>query len=469
MSTAVNRARRQQTCAELQRLRTDLQQWLDHRKEPDVFENAYRGQHDSQLAAVNSEVTAAIDAVAATLDFDLSSLSSGQVYAKLARADQQIIWIRRAWDFFRMKFDQRDSRSLSRALAAADEVLWSCYKPFFQRSQIARPPLPLAYIEVDYLPSAILASQGHQIERLDENDDGPLAGYFDSLPLPVLRLPPMIVSAPWALALIGHEMGHFIMPFLEAKAPFFDAFKATIAAAVAAAGGTKGDADMWTRWAPEIFADWFAVVSIGGPAVWAIGQYELADDARMQKPKTYYPSAQARLFLLSEFARMHQLTPIAALEGLTAPATGSQEQKIATAIAASTTKPIAGVNQTLAQLVSFRQPEHEDQPAERAPVALWAEAMRDGGDQAISRDARHARLLASASARAWRDATVADNDATQTQQMQNIRDRAFKWVAESAENETRAGGPAVKPPEKTLASRLIDVSDETLFGAGGAA
>jgi len=469
MSTAVNRARRQQTCAELQRLRKDLKDWLDHRKEPDVFENAYRGQHDSQLAAINGEVTAAIDAVAATLDFDLSTLASGQVYAKLARADQQIIWIRRAWDFFRMKFDQRDSPSLNRALAAADEVLWSCYKPFFQRSQIARPPLPLAYIEVDYLPSAILASQGHQIERLDENDDGPLAGYFDSLPLPVLRLPPVIVSAPWALALIGHEMGHFLMPFLEKKTPFFEAFKSTIAAAVTAAGGAKSDADTWKRWAPEIFADWFAVVSIGGPAVWAIGQYELADDARMQKPKTYYPSAETRLFLLSEFARVHKLTPLAALAGLNAPAAGSLEQKIATAIAESTTQPIAGVNQTLAQLISFRLAEHEDQAGERAPVARWAEAMRDGDDEAISRDARHARLLASATARAWRDATVADNDATQEQQMQNIRDRAFGWVAASAENETRAGVPAVEPPKKTLASRLIDISDETLFAAGGAA
>src|SRR4051812_22444722 len=125
MSTAVNRARRHQTRAELQRLRKDLEHWLDHRKEPDVFDNAYLGQHDSQLAAVDAEVTAAIDAVAATLDFDVATLASGQVYAKLARADQQIIWIRRAWDFFRMKFDQRDSPSLNRALAAADEVLWS--------------------------------------------------------------------------------------------------------------------------------------------------------------------------------------------------------------------------------------------------------------------------------------------------------------------------------------------------------
>jgi hypothetical protein len=46
----------------------------------------------------------------------------------------------------------------------------------------------------EVLPSAVLASQGHQIERLAEQDEGPLVGYFDLLPIPVLRLPPNVVT-----------------------------------------------------------------------------------------------------------------------------------------------------------------------------------------------------------------------------------------------------------------------------------
>ena len=118
-----------------------MSDWHRRRVDKDVFGNDYRGQFDTQLNAVTSEVDAAIAAVQKSLGLDLATLTPAQVYATLARIDRQIVWIRRAWDFFRAKFDQRDSESLARALAAADEVLWSCYKPFFQRAGVARPPL----------------------------------------------------------------------------------------------------------------------------------------------------------------------------------------------------------------------------------------------------------------------------------------------------------------------------------------
>jgi hypothetical protein len=36
------------------------------------------------------------------------------------------------WDYFREKLDQRDDANLKPTLEAADEVLWSCYHPYFQ-------------------------------------------------------------------------------------------------------------------------------------------------------------------------------------------------------------------------------------------------------------------------------------------------------------------------------------------------
>jgi hypothetical protein len=467
MADGLKLTRQRQSRTELQRLRTDLAGWQKTRTGPDLFGKPYRGQYDSQLQAIADEVSTALTAVEHTLDFDVTTRDLAQVYIALARVDRQVIWIRQAWEFFRAKFDQRDSMSLLPALAAADEVVWSCFKPFFDRTGIARPPAPLAYVELDYLPSAILASQGHQIERLEGQDEGPLTGYFEALPLPVLRLPPVIVSAPWALALIAHEMGHFVLPFLDQHGSFLSDFRTAIRQAVAEEGGSDEQAASWQRWSQEIFADWFAVVTVGSWAAWAIAQYEYADSVRMRSPKVFYPAPDLRLWLLIEIARLHNLPTDTIDDLITVPPEDTVDRRIALRIAAHTMKPLAGFGQTLAELVSFRRHEHDDPAPGKALVPQWAEAMRKGPDAALSRDFRYARLLAAAAVRAWRAMSAETRDADQELQTSRIRQTTFDWIAESADPERRSSAIVPKVTGKNLASRLLDASDEQLFDRRG--
>lgn len=470
MSEALKRARRMQTLAELDRLAADLDTWQQARRDADTLDGTYRGQYDSQLKAIVGEVTVAVEAVREKLSVSIDALPTPQVYARLSRHDRQIIWIRRAWDFFRAKFDQRSDSSLRGALSAADEVLWSCYKPFFQRSGVTRPPAPLPYIEFDYLPSAVLASQGHQIDRLAEGDEGPLAGYFDSLPVPVLRLPPAVVSAPWALALIAHEVGHFLMPLLDRESPYLPTFRAALADAVTRAGGGDEDRKNWSRWAPEIFADWFAVLAVGSWAVWAIAQYELTEEARMRTPKTFYPSPAIRLFLLAEIARVHGLAPPDAIDGVPADEQ-TLDHRIATEVAAATLLKIPGFDQPLSELVAFRKADFEDPAGGAGFIRRWSTALLDGRKETPKRDVRSARLLAAATAQAWKEMSETSAEPQQLARMNNIRANAFPWIVASGELDTRA---AVKPPPlgpsgKSLKDRLLDATDDDLFlGARGA-
>jgi hypothetical protein len=106
-------------------------------------------------------------------------------------------------------------------LQAADEVLWSCYRPFsWHRDRRCSGTAALR--------RADLHADGHrpdgpgQVAKAKAN--GPLEGYFQTLPVAILQLPPHGRHAPWALALIGHEVGHFSSP-APAGSAFDTAFR----------------------------------------------------------------------------------------------------------------------------------------------------------------------------------------------------------------------------------------------------
>ena len=56
----------------------------------------------------------------------------------------------------------------------------------------------------------------------------------------------------------------------------------------------------WREWSPEIFADWYSVLTMGQWALWAMAQFELQAQTDMLKPRRSYPSALARLHLLAQ-------------------------------------------------------------------------------------------------------------------------------------------------------------------------
>lgn len=466
-SLAPKRARLWHSLAELTRLRNDVAAWQDVRTGPDRLGSPYQGQFDSQLAAVLNEVNGAIAEVETALKLDVGKSSTGELYARLTRCDRQLVWIRRAWDFFRAKFDQRDSVPLLRTLCAADEVLWSCYKLLFQKLGRARPPAPLPYIELDYLPSAVLASQGHLIDREDAPTGGPLGDYFTTLPIPVLRLPPAAVTAPWVMALVAHELGHFVLPYLATdQTSLLASCRQTMAKAVTAEGGTDADRQRWNLWAPEVFADWFAVVNVGGAVAWSIAQYELTIDSRMRTARTFYPSPEVRLLLVAEIARAHGLTVFG--NGVAANSDETLDHRVARRVALATTGSLDGFGATLAQLASFRRQEHEDEGPNEAFVTQWARALCDGSPGQPPKNIRHPRLLAAAAARACCVTSDIEDSTAQDEQNARIGRLAFDWIAACSELETRTA-PGFEPPApagRDLKSRLMEATDEELMGGG---
>src|SRR5262249_62106692 len=111
MEGALKEIRIQQSNSELKRLTDALAKWQCKRKEQDKYKNGgYRGQYQSQVAAIADEVRNAADAIAAMLkdlDEKRDDLSLASVYQQCGRHDQRIIWLWVAWNYFRVKFDQR--------------------------------------------------------------------------------------------------------------------------------------------------------------------------------------------------------------------------------------------------------------------------------------------------------------------------------------------------------------------------
>lgn len=407
-------ARRDQTRQELVRLRETLKKWLADSEAKDVDkEGKRRYQYDSQLRAIHDSVSAAAQVIKSDLDsFNLDALSLGSVYAKCAQYDQLVLWLWRVFRFFRDKFDQRDDCDMGQTLRAADDVLWSCYKPFFQRPKTAGllGPPPLPYIESEYSPLAIRKEQKPLSLYLDkEIKFEPLQKLLEDMPVDLMRLPTSTVSAAWTLALVAHEAGHFIMPAVGQG--YAKQFGESLARAVAAAGGGGDDEANWHAWAPEVFADWYSVLMIGPWAPWVMAQFELKDAKAMAVTRKYYPPPVVRLKLLSDLADHYvpgEAARSAARLGLAAEFAAAEQsvkdfgfvRKVCEAITSAQLPDNLGL---LQDFVTFRADDFDVKEDEQktGEVSKWAGALVKGWKKNDDRQLRTARLVAAGAAQAW--------------------------------------------------------------------
>lgn len=440
-------ARRDQTRQELVRLQKALKDWLDDCEEKDVDrEGKRRYQYDSQLKAIYNSVNTAAEVIKGDLDnFDLEPLSLGGAYAKCAQYDQLVIWLWRVFRFFRDKFDQRDDAELGQTLRAADEVLWSCYKPFFQRPRTAGllGPPPLPYIESEYSPLAIRKEQ--KPGSLDKQIKfEPLQKLLDEMPVDLMRLPTSTVSAAWSLALVGHEAGHFVMPAVGQG--YAKQFGDALSQAVAAAGGDGDDEANWYAWAPEVFADWYSVLMVGPWAPWVMAQFELKDAKAMAEPRKSYPPPVVRLKLLSELADHYapgEAARSAARLGLdaefAAAAASVKDFGFVTKLReAITSAQLPNNLGRLQDLVNFRADDFDvkEDAQKTGEVDKWAGALLKGWKKNDDRQLRTARLIAAGAAQAWAETMpVADRKS---------RRDAAELLNQNAPARIRANGEAGK-------------------------
>lgn len=449
-----------------------------------------RHQYETQLAAVKCEVTGALQALrdeASKLGLagggDVAAAdSTGALYDRLARLDRQVVWTRHAWQFFGSRFDQRDDSRLGAALRAADEVSWSCFKPLFADST-HRPPAPLPCIELDYTPSTLLSSHAHALRRLEEDEGGPLKGYFDSLPIPLLRLPPSVVTCPWMLAIIAHEVGHVVFKHVELGGNFPEQFSDAVELAAQKAGG---DALAWRSWSTEIFADWYAVLMIGPAAVWSLAYLDRGSAAAMDEPRPMYPPANVRLILLALMAGHAGLKdswsafdPLQIDSAkLRAQVLAGGQAGVAGKVSSLVNMELPGRGETLAEAVSFRAKDFEASGAGvRSDVEQWQLALLGELQKANESDLRTARLVAAGTVGAAREIEKRnggkeEQDKTKRELQQQkagnaireLCDTAFNRIVACAVPDTRAAATKrVEVTHRSLASRLFDASKEELF------
>lgn len=418
MDESIKTARLDQTRREIARLRSELGDWLRRfNKSPGGYDENY-GRHDSQLKAIKGEVDGAARIIGAALDRTDLNESVGAVYAKCALHDRQLVWLWRVFDFFRDKLAQRDVEGslTERVLSAADDVIWSCYSPFFndEKMKERRDPPPLPYVEAGYSPAALRRDQtpGSLVKRGTELD--PLRECLTRMPIPLLQLPPVGLNSVWALALIGHEVGHFIQPAVLDDFAYVQKFREAVEQAVkAVSGSTRDEATHWGDWSPEIFADWYFVLTMGPWAVWVMGQFELADNAKMSLQRDGYPSRISRLTLLAELAnhyvpeagaRMLSLLGLDMGAALWGDSRVSKDLEIARAVARTVTGPQPDGLGDLRDRLRFKATDYAFDPADTGKsgdVDKWAKTLQGRWSMDEQRDVRAARLIVAGAAQAW--------------------------------------------------------------------
>jgi hypothetical protein len=459
-------SRRRQTVQELERLNSELGAWKERRINADTSAlGNYRGRYDSQLNHIEREIGEAARVVGGLLGGDLSGKTYGAVCREFNFHDQRIIWIRYVWDYFREKLDQRDDISLKPALEAADEVLWSCYHPYFQHRKLSAPPPPIAGICYDYTASALKTQSGYVLERRVDTLGGPMKEYFQKLPVGILRLPPTVVTAPWTLGLIAHECGHFLQDAVEAGAPSGGSFADKVEAAVRGAGGTEEDVKAWRRWSIEIFADWTAVLALGPWSIWVLAPWVLTEQSGMLSRQAAYPSPLVRLLLIGQIAKEldgteQQLGDLCVSEQAAVTAESQLDWRIARAVAGLVEQPLGNSAENLSDHFDFRKSDY----APGGGVEQWAESLLDRKPKSPSNDLRAARLVAAGALKAHHElATTLDEKALESA-LEALKERTAKTLAKCHEEGKRAVAPLFREaPIGGLAQALMQASKEDLL------
>ena len=457
--------RRAQTLQELERFSQELADWREWRTDHDE-----RGQYKSQLTAIVNEVAGALDMIRKRVsDLGAGGAAAGELYTRLARLDRQLIWVRYAWDFFRSRFDQRDDPQLGRALKAADEVCWSCFKPAFQGAS-KRPTAPLPCIDLDYSPSTLLSTNAHRLDRLERIDNLALAAFFKELPVPILGLPPTIVTSPWMLALVAHESGHSVMNDVDTPEP--DSFADRVMQAVQRAGGVEEDEVRWESWSPELFADWYALLMMGPAAAWALAQLEFGEAAQMTVTREKYPPARIRLLVLARMASQLGFSSADSIlvpfgidaSQLAAIAASGTDGKIAESVAMLVRPVEKTAPARLAAQVGFRASDFEVKEAGlTAPVDKWAQVLRKTIHRPVENDIRTARLVTAGAVKAALEIQSADG-ALMDEELEDLRSASLDLMAASSEKGTRGAVAEIRSEHVPLARRLLEIPDEELFG-----
>ncbi len=286
-------ARAGQTRTEIERLRDEIRRWRDDRTASDTHK-----QYVTTLQLLQGLFRTALDEIDIAAR-RLDALDESALWSEARRLDRALVWIRRVWEYFRRRFDQRDHPRMKELLAAADEVVWSCYVEPFRASGRTHPAAPLPYIEDRFSPQTI-PREDPPPDLQSDVDAAFLTRYLSELPVAVIGLPPTCLEHPWWLVYLAHEVGHQVQYDLisDPKWGLVGSFGRLVAET---AGGSETPAGKrWTGWGRELFADLYSVLMVGPAAIWGILELEYADTAGLLRSKSSYPAPVIRLSVMAQ-------------------------------------------------------------------------------------------------------------------------------------------------------------------------
>ncbi|HWU85726.1 MAG TPA: hypothetical protein VN253_00520, partial [Kofleriaceae bacterium] len=258
-------------------VRADVEAWFADRKARTADELRRQG---NQLGVIDAVLRRSLDRIGGELE---ATPLDDTAFARCAALEVQLGVVERYWRFYRERLEQRDDPSRSRLLAAADEVVWSC---FTSLGGVEPASVPLPYVEPTSSP---IATPRTSVPPGLRTSDKMLAELIGRLPIPLIAFPASLIGGPWWLALLAHEVGHHIQYDLEPNQALVGRTGDVIAAAAEEAAGR------WIPWRFELFADACSVVAIGTAAICAIAELEWGPLAAMCVDRAAYPPAVVRL------------------------------------------------------------------------------------------------------------------------------------------------------------------------------
>jgi hypothetical protein len=434
-----NRVRIEESHRGLRALQRRIDAWADQRHQLDSL-----GQYGAHVTVLESVLVQVLGALAGALDGIDAGRPVGEVYMECRRADDNAALVSQIWEWFRVKFEQRGDAVFGPLLAAADEVLWSCYAGVFRNAAalsgraVPHGLVPLPFIELGSRPTVT----PQDVTHADLRPSRELTTFLRRLPLPVIALPLAWVEAPWWLLLLSHEVGHQIQRDLVPEDRLHLEFAELIATA-AASGGAEA-AVRWRGWSEEIFAD-LCLLCIGGPwGIWSVVEQALADERTMLAAGRY-PSTVARLELLASAATALGTEGHAGLRGVDPRALAAVSQDATSDVALAPLIAAQALGHrfdglgSLAELFAF-------DPSDFQPggtVHRWAKALRAPGAHVGVSSLRSGRMIACGAVAAYSSIAVINDDVEREHARAMLGETLLNELARNRERGVRDSPTAV--------------------------
>lgn len=477
-----NVVRWQQSFANLERQGTEFDNWYKQATATDT-----KRQYTTQLASMQNLIGPAFGRVRGMLEsLDYADeVNTGPLFEDCRRQDIRLVWIQRIWNYFRQRFDQRfASKKREMFLKAADEVVWSCFKPPFAsmakpNEPVVVPAAPLPFIEAWYSPAAIPPQpRFFPPELLREVDRYFQSKVLTRLPMPVLRIPPGHIDMPWWLVFIGHEVGHHLQFTLVSSGPEDQAapndtetatdpplvaqYRELVFQTVAKASGEEKLATEWAGWSEELFADVVSVVTMGPAALWALAGLEWAGKVRMVQRRDSYPPAVVRLQFLQKIADQLKLRSTGALRGIDVPKLAAEDPaavrdlSLVPRVVEVSLARLPGLPAALPELFAFAPADY----GRDGQIDHWKKQLLNVEHPPAEESLRAARHIVSGAVEAWREIASETNDPTaRAERGQKLSGKLLDLLVRSREDGQREA-KASRPATAKLGEDFADALDK---------